>query len=217
MVADFVERFNAVLADTECGVLDGFYDGCAQSAYSVISSVLSSQGLINCGPEFLVELAKAVRMFGTENLLFACVIDTCFGGVYAGYIHLEAYFQMPLFQQPIGGYLCHGALSDIQTVGCESYGFCGLYLSSVKGGVSAFDSEVVVEYAELLRSEGHEGVVMFLTDMPTDIAERLFLAVIAADRFVNNWRQGLTDAAIEIARAEPRLALREELAAVIAS
>jgi len=83
--------------------------------------------------------------------------------------------------------------------------------------VSAFDSEVVVEYAELLRSEGHEGVLMFLTDMPTDIAERLFLAVIAADRFVNNWRQGLTDAAIEIARAEPRLALREELAAVIAS
>lgn len=217
MVADFVERFNAVLADTECGVLDGFYDGCAQSAYSVISSVLSSQGLINCGPEFLVELAKAVRMFGTENLLFACVIDTYFGGVYAGYIHLEAYLQMPLFPQPIGGYLCHGALSDIRVASCESDGFCGLYLSSVKGGVSAFDSEVVVEYAELLRSEGNEGVLMFLTDMPTDIAERLFLAVIAADRFVNSWRQGLTDAAIELARAESRLAHREELAAVIAS
>jgi hypothetical protein len=217
LVADFVERFVNVLSHSACYTLEGFHDECAESVYSVISSILSSQGLINCGPEFLVELAKAVRMFGTENLLFACVIDTYFGGVYAGYIHLEAYFQMPLFPQPIGGYLCHGALSDIQTVGCESYGFCGLYLSSVKGGVSAFDSEVVVEYAELLRSEGHEGVLMFLTDMPTDIAERLFLAVIAADRFVNNWRQGLTDAAIEIARAEPRLAHRKELAAVIAS
>jgi len=217
LVADFVERFVNVLSHSACYTIEGFYDECAQSAYSVISSVLSTQGLINCGVEFLAELTRAVRMFGKDNLMFACVIDPCFGHVGVGYIHIDAYRQMPLSAQPISGYLCSGALSNIPSASCASDSFCGLYLSSVKGGVSAFDSEVVVEYAELLRSEGHEGVLMFLTDMPTDVAERLFLAVIAADRFVNNWRQGLTDAAIELARAESRLARMEELAAVIAS
>lgn len=217
MVADFVDRFVTVLEDSTCRILDWFYDECAQSAYSMISSVLSTQGLINCGPDFIVELTRAIRMFGTDKLLFACVVDTHFGCVYVGYLHLDAYVQMPMFEQPFGGYLCTGALSTAPSASCLSENFCGLFLSEVKGGVSVYDDEVVVEYAELLRSEGRDGVVMFISDMPTDVAERLFLAVIAADRFVNNWRQGLTDAAIELARAESRLARREELAAVIAS